>query len=64
MLDLVQKVLEGDGIVFERLDGSLSQQQRQRTLSRFAEDMIIYTYNGFVKQVAPHTCDCTRGSGI
>ena len=38
MLDLVQKVLEADGIEYERLDGSLSLQQRQRTLSRFADD--------------------------
>jgi len=38
MLDLVQRLLEAEGIVYERLDGSLSQQARQRTLSRFADD--------------------------
>lgn len=38
MLDLVQRPLEAEGIVYERLDGSMSQQARGATLSRFEHD--------------------------
>ena len=38
MLDLVQRPLETEGIAYERFDGSLSQPQREKVLSRFKDD--------------------------
>ena len=38
MLDLVERTLGTEGLGFERLDGSMSQQARSAALKRFAED--------------------------
>lgn len=38
MLDLIEVALERDGMPFVRLDGSMSQQQREVALNRFRTD--------------------------
>lgn len=57
MLDLIEVALERDGMPFVRLDGSMSQQQREVALNRFRTDDEVSS------QLAKHQNCCVGTQG-